>query len=119
MDQNRDVFVIPGRITDSKSKGCNRLIKHGAMLVDSGKEIVTSIQPRLFNPTDSKQTELKIKLTKLERSLILLLSSDPIHIDELSAKANISVTQLLTQLLNLELKGVVHQLSGKQFMSVL
>lgn len=119
VDQNRDVFVIPGRISDTKSTGCNRLIKHGGMLVDSGNEIFTTIQPKLFNPTESRQTELAIKLTKPERSLISLLSSDPVHIDELSEKANISVTHLLTQLLNLELKGVVHQLSGKQFISVI
>jgi len=117
VDQNRDVFVIPGRITDSKSKGCNRLIKHGAMLVDSIKEIIQTVQPKLFNPQISVQTQMNISLTKSDRAIMNHLSSDPIHIDELSEKTNVSVTHLLTKMLDLELRGVVQQLTGKQFIS--
>ena len=102
MDQNREVFAVPGRLTDKMSVG-------------SGDQILDHIKNQLFSPKDSIQQKMKLHLTKEEHALIDLLEDDPLYIDDIVSKGEMEKTQALTLLLQLELKGAVVQLSGKQF----
>ena len=115
VDQNREVFAVPGRLTDKMSVGCNRLIRNGAIPVKSGDQILDHIKNQLFSPKDSIQQKMKLHLTKEEHALIDLLEDDPLYIDDIVSKGEMEITQALTLLLKLELKGAVVQLSGKQF----
>ncbi|MEE8335539.1 MAG: DNA-processing protein DprA [Candidatus Neomarinimicrobiota bacterium] len=115
IDQNRDVFAVPGRISDKMSIGCNRLIRNGAIPVESGEDIIKNLQNCLFFPIKEHQQTLKLKLNKREKTLVGLLSKGPQHIDRLVKKADQDTASVLTTLLELELKGVVIQLRGKQF----
>ena len=51
-DQNREVFAVPGRITDSNSIGCNRLIRHGAIPVLNAEQIADTVNPILLKPLE-------------------------------------------------------------------
>ena len=115
VDQNRDIFSVPGRITDKQSVGANRLIRNGAIPVYSGEEIIREINPRLFNPVNSVQKAISIELTDQERMIIQNLGHDPVHIDELANSVDMKITALLQILLKLELKNAVQQIGGKQF----
>ncbi|MBC8344904.1 MAG: DNA-protecting protein DprA [Candidatus Marinimicrobia bacterium] len=115
VDQNREVFAVPGRLTDKMSVGCNRLIRNGAIPVESGDQILDHIKNQLFSPIESIQQNIKLHLTKEEHALIDLLEDDPLYIDDIVSKGDMEITQALTLLLKLELKGAVVQLSGKQF----
>jgi DNA processing protein len=115
VDQNRDIFSVPGRITDKQSVGANRLIRNGAIPVYSGEEIIREINPRLFNPVKSVQKAISIELTDQERMIIQNLGHDPVHIDELANSVDMKITALLQILLKLELKNAVQQIGGKQF----
>jgi len=115
VDQNRDIFSVPGRITDKQSIGANRLIRNGAIPVYSGEEIIREINPRLFNPVKSVQKHISIELTDDERIIIQNLGQDPVHIDELANSVDMNITALLQILLKLELKNAVQQIGGKQF----
>ena len=115
IDQNRDVFAIPGRISDKQSVGCLRLISHGAVPVTSPAKITESIQNRLFQPREQQQQTLELELTNEERKVIEQLSHDPLHIDNLASATGLDITRLLSLLLQLELKNAVVQMSGKQF----
>ena len=115
VDQNRDIFSVPGRITDKQSVGANRLIRNGAIPVYSGEEIIREINPRLFNPVKSVQKHISIELTDDERMIIQNLGHDPVHIDELANSVDMNITALLQILLKLELKNAVQQIGGKQF----
>ena len=55
VDQNRDIFAAPGRITDKQSIGANRLIRNGAIPVTSGDYVIREINPRLFHPVENVQ----------------------------------------------------------------
>ncbi|MFQ6677897.1 MAG: DNA-processing protein DprA [Fidelibacterota bacterium] len=115
VDQNRDVFAVPGRVTDPQSKGTIRLIRHGAFPVERGKQVIQSIQPKLFKPRKSVQEKINLQLTDNERVLFNFLNHQPLHIDDIVSKSGVPLTKTLQLLLGMELKGVVIQLSGKQF----
>ncbi len=115
IDQNREVFALPGRLTDKMSVGCNRLIRNGAIPVENGKQMLDHIQHQLFSPKEPVQQHMKLHLTKAEHAMVKLLEEDPKHIDDIVSGSNLNVTEALSLLLKLELKGAVVQLSGKQF----
>ncbi len=115
VDQNRDVFAVPGRVTDPQSKGAIRLIRHGAFPVERGKQVIDIIQPRLFKPRKPMQEKINLQLTDAERSLLVFLNHQPQYIDAIVSESGIHLTKTLTLLLGMELKGAVIQLSGKQF----
>lgn len=116
---NKDVFACPGSIGETYSAGCNNLIKSNrAHLLTAVKDIEyimgwdsakfqknTKPQVSLADYDDNEQTVLKIMIDKKANVLI----------DELSWKANLSVSQLASVLLGLEFKGVVKSMPGKQY----
>ena len=115
IDQNRDVFAVPGRATDAQSKGTNRLIRNGAFPLEWGKQIIEQIQPCLFNTHQPLQEKIDLHLSDEERILLKCLNHQPQHIDEIVSTSGVHLTKTLTLLLGMELKGAVIQLSGKQF----
>jgi len=115
VDQNREVFAVPGRISDKMSVGCNRLIRNGAIPVDSGDDIINNLHSRLFSPLKKGQQTLKLDLNDTEKALFKLLAQGPQHIDLLVKKSKLDTGAVLSVLLELELKGAVLQLRGKQF----
>ena len=119
LDQNRDVFAVPGLISEKRPVGCNTLIRYGrAKLVTSIEDVLdeleTKLRPILKGIT--KQTHRpEPELTLFEKKVYENLSEEPIHIDQLSEKADMSTTDALVNLLSLEFKGIVKQMSGKMF----
>jgi DNA processing protein len=117
VEQNREVFAIPGNINNPKSAGTNRLIQQGAKLVQSVQDILDEISPGLIGaePVERKIPE---NLAPMERVVLEELSEDPKHIDHLVLKLKESPARILASLLNLELSGFVRQLSGKMFIRI-
>ncbi|MGB9591913.1 MAG: DNA-processing protein DprA, partial [Candidatus Kryptoniota bacterium] len=117
LDQNREVFAVPGNITEKKSRGTNMLIKEGrAKLIDDISDIVEElgnrIRPLIKNAEKAQQ---RIELTLFEHKILEILTDEPQHIDVLAERSRMTTSDLLVQLLGLELKGVVKQLPGKYF----
>lgn len=122
LDQNREVFAIPGNVTSKKSRGCNLLVKEGrAKLVETVDDILQELEQKL-QPILRKGHKNKHKgnpeLSLFEKKVYDLLSENPLHIDLLSEQANISTSDALVNLLSLEFKGLVKQLPGKMFMKL-
>ena len=116
LDQNREVFAVPGEITNPKSKGVNRLIKHGAKLIQSADDVLGELKGQTDGISEStNQTELELDLPRSEEKVISVLNKDPMHIDEIASVSNGSISDVLGILLLLELKGLVVQLAGKMF----
>jgi DNA processing protein len=115
VDQNREIFAVPGRIDDKQSQGCIRLIRNGAIPVQNGEQVIDNIKNQLYHAIAPVQQKIILDLTNEEQKVFKYLSNDPIHIDSLSEKSGIGVTLLLGLLLSLELKSAVVQIGGKQF----
>ncbi len=113
-DHNRDVFAVPGEISNPKSAGCHRLIQKGAKLVHTIDDILEELP--LQQPEAAPEEMLPPDLTPSEKLLLEQLSfNEPRHIDHLVMHLEESPAVLLSRLLQLELKGLVKQLSGKMF----
>ncbi|HEY9167654.1 MAG TPA: DNA-processing protein DprA [Candidatus Kryptonia bacterium] len=121
LDQNREVFAVPGNIFEKKSRGTNKLIRESkAKLVESVADVVEELRYKL-KPILREQPKVasKIQLSLFEQKIFDLLTDEGQQIDALSEKSGISTSDLLVQLLGLELKGVVKQLPGKYFVKIL
>ena len=122
-EQNREVFAVPGSIQSYKSSGAHTLIKSGAKLVENAQDVIDEIRPHLTvaEPDEIQDAtpvaERTHSLTDTEAAVLKKLEVYPIHIDDLQQRTTIPGSQLLSVLLNLELKGIVRQLPGKYFAS--
>jgi len=119
LEQNREVMAVPGNITSKLSKGTNWLIKNGAKLVGGWEDIVDELPPyvreNLIEVPLEKPKE-SVSLNAREKEIIKHLSIDSLtHIDVLAKKVDLSISEVLSVLLKLELKGVVVQSPGKFF----
>jgi DNA processing protein len=118
LEQNREVFAIPGNLGAKTSEGTNRLIKQGAKLVTAVEDILEELKITIRgieSPSGVRSEEDLSNLSEKEKSIYKLVSEEPSHIDKIAPQASVSVSDALSLLLSLELKGMVRQLSGKMF----
>lgn len=114
LEQNREVFAIPGNISSPNSKGTNELIKRGAKLVQRSDDIIEELAPLLRGFIRPKEKG-HVELTDEEREIFDRLTSEPRHIDEIMRGSGFPMQKVLSILLGLELKGIVNQMDGKMF----
>ena len=114
---NRDVFALPGKVTDTYSKGCNNLIKyHKAHLLTNVSDLVKQLNWDLQKKPKAIQKQLFVSLTKEEQQVFDYLQKyNTALLDQISKYCSIPIFKLPSILLQLELKGVVNSLPGKQF----
>lgn len=116
LEQNREVFAVPGNITNGRSRGPHRLIKAGAKLVENIDDILNEIAPALLPLRPAGQdASPPLSLEPQETALMGVFDHDPLHVDVLIARSGLSAARVLELLLSLELKGVVSQLPGTYF----
>ena len=120
-DYNRDVFAVPGRITDKYSQGCNQLIKtQRANLLTSAADLIYLLNWELPSASKEKQKaiqkQLFVSLTAEEQAIYdALQKTGKEAIDILALTCNLPIYKLSSLLLNMELKGVIRPLPGKMF----
>ncbi|WP_086934371.1 DNA-processing protein DprA [Agarilytica rhodophyticola] len=110
LEQNREVFAIPGSISSPQSKGCHALIKQGAVLVETADDIVRELEGFVIPSIDiSHHKKAKPELTEIENKVLDNVEYDTCSIDELAQRSQLSIGELLATLMSLELKGMVGQ----------
>ncbi len=114
---NKDVFAIPGRVTDSRSEGCNYLIRNNkSLLITSADDLLHIMNWKEAPKKIKQQRELFIELTPDEKIITdILKERENIQIDELYFKSGLSSSAVAQALLMLEMQGVVASLPGKVF----
>jgi DNA processing protein len=116
---NKDVFAYPGKVTDSKSAGCNYLIKSNkAMLVTDAQQLIEIMgwEEKKQKPKSKSQKEIFIELSKEEKIIVDILNEkETVHIDEINLRSGLSNSAIAAAILNLELQNVVNGLPGKVY----
>jgi DNA processing protein len=128
LDQDRELFAIPGKIFSERSRGTNLLIQRtqAQLTLDPNdvlqalgwKQHQNSSASNTSFPTQPAQPELSFDFTPDEQQVYALLGSEPIHIDEIAARSGLAIGDLLVVMLELEFKNAARQLAGKQFVKM-
>ena len=122
-DFGREVFAIPGSIHNPLAKGCHRLIRQGAKLVEQAADIIEEIGiiARAMTPESrptterSDRTEAALPADPDHADLLNHMGFDPISIDGLTRRSGLTAEELSSMLLILELQGRVESLPGGRF----
>ncbi|MFB0517393.1 MAG: DNA-processing protein DprA [Candidatus Neomarinimicrobiota bacterium] len=116
LDQNREVFALPGRVDSAKSAGCHELIQKGAKLVGRVEDILSELIPP-YSAQPGQQVDLlrEVDLTDPEREVLDYLQREPVLVDKIAEELHRDISELLGVLLHLEMKGLVVQSAGKRF----
>jgi DNA processing protein len=116
VEQNRDVFAVPGPAQGATHRGAHRLIREGAKLVTSVEDILEEVAPeRIDRPARARAAAAAAALTKEERRLLAAIGPDGGQVDDVIRRAAVPPAAALETLLALELRGLVDQLPGKRF----
>jgi len=124
LQQSREVFAVPGKMNSFTSVGTHGLIKQGAKLVSNVDDIIEEVGIKLrdFNPIkndkECEQKKMDIEIDENMDNIYKVISEKPIHIDEIIQQTNIEFEQLSFGLIKLQLKHLVKELPGKNFVKV-
>ncbi|MBE5967575.1 MAG: DNA-protecting protein DprA [Lachnospiraceae bacterium] len=110
LEQGKEIYALPGRITDSLSVGCNNLIKMGAKPITSAKDILEDLFANYkVTPISGNMNSLPSWLQPEEQLVCQCLGMEPLHLEVLCGKTGLPVNQLMEILLKLELQGMIRQ----------
>ncbi len=116
LDQNREVFAIPGNVGVKQSDGTNLLIQKGeAKLVRSAEDVLIELELKLKPVLGKNIPKLQVDLNLFEEKILNILGTEALQIDKIAIEAKLSTSDCLVHLLSLEFKGFIKQLPGKMF----
>ena len=114
LEQNREVFCVPGSIFSPASLGTNQLIQEGAKLVLDYRDVLKEINLSAL----AQQAEMQLLIPSVEEEearLLGVMTTEPIHIDEICRDAELPVSAVSSSLTLMELKGLVKRVGGMHY----
>jgi DNA processing protein len=121
LDQGRQVFAVPGRVDSPHSKGCHRLIKSGAKLVEDAEDVLTEFEglfPKTSRPEQAETSADTLEMTALEQKIFDAVGDDETAVDEVIRRSGLTSAEVFATLLRLEMRRLVRQMPGKRFVRV-
>ena len=115
-EQGREVFAVPGSILAPQSKGTNKLIQRGALPLLSMNDLMQALD--LTRVGEQKAARKVIPADETEARLMNVLGSEPLHVDEIRNQAELPIEKVSATLALMELKGMVRQVGGMNYVAV-
>jgi DNA processing protein len=115
-EQGREVFAVPGNITSPLSRGTNRLISDGAHPLLSPQNILETLELTLV--TEQRAARSILPADALEAQLYAAVGQEPLHVDEIRARTELPIEKVTATLALMELKGMVRQVGGMNYVAV-
>ncbi len=118
LEQNREIFAVPGSIDSFKSAGAHWLIKQGAKLIENANDILDELwflKQGAGLPPPQEASGSQKQMNGPERKVYDMIGSYPTHIDQIARMGAMDVSQVSMILLKMELNGIVRQLPGKMY----
>ena len=120
LEQGKEVYALPGRITDPVSRGCNKLIKQGAGILLSPREFVEEICPMLKLKYQGKEVKVQPSLSNEEKRILSIMGVSMMSMEEIYQNVkkefpSITIIRLMELLLELQMKQIVKEESGHYY----
>jgi DNA processing protein len=115
-EQGREIFAVPGSILAPQSKGTNKLIQNGALPLLSVNDLMQALD--LTRMGDHKAARKIIPADETEARLMSVLSLEPLHVDEIRNQTELPIEKVSATLALMELKGMVRQVGGMNYVAV-
>ena len=115
-EQGREVFAVPGRVDSRTSRGCHRLLRDGAKLVETVDDILEEIAPMIESPASGEpalRSPAELNLNPVERSVLEAIDHEPTPIDSLVGATGLSMPRVLAAVSALEIRRLVRRMSGQ------
>ena len=119
-EQGREVFAIPGSIHNALARGCHRLIREGAKLVETADDILGELAPLASHLLNEHHENVEFEKetdpgTEEHQNLLNAMGFDPVSVDELLPRSGLTIAELSSMLLILELEGRIEKLPGGRY----
>ena len=123
MEQGREVFAVPGRVDSRMSRGCHKLIRDGAKLVETVDDVLEELGP-LATPTPLAgqageqpiRHPAELQLNEPEKIVLAAIGDDPLSIDEVAVASGLPVHNVLSTISVLEMRRLIRRLGGNRVM---
>ncbi len=116
MEQGREVFAVPGSVESRTSRGCHRLLRDGATLVETADDVLEQLGPLVeAAPRDDGppiRHPAELQLNELEQQVLATVGTDPTNIDHIVVESGLPVPRVLSILSVLEMRRLIRRLSG-------
>lgn len=115
-EQGREVFAVPGSILAPQSKGTNKLIQRGALPLLNVNDLMQALD--LTRMGEQKAARKILPADETEARLLNVLGSEPLHVDEIRNQVELPIEKVSAALVLMELKGMVRQVGGMNYVAV-
>ncbi|HOC07927.1 MAG: DNA-protecting protein DprA [Clostridiales bacterium] len=120
LEQNREVFAVPGNINSATSAGTNNLIKQGAKIVNRVEDILEEFPFAMLQSREKKDDDnglIGAGTGKTEDKVLRMIGQQPVHIDDLLSESGLRINQLNALLTHYEVEGLIQRLPGNYFVA--